>query len=43
LAKWEEKAEEGETWGRVNESLIGASSFSLDASSVGLVELRHRA
>jgi hypothetical protein len=34
--------EEGETWGRVAESLIRASGISLGASGVDLVRLRHR-
>ena len=33
---------EGETWGRVAESLIRASGISLGASGVGLVQARRR-
>jgi hypothetical protein len=40
--RWGEEAEEGETWGRVAESLIRASGISLGASGVVLVQLRHR-
>jgi hypothetical protein len=40
--KWGEEAEEGETWGRVTESLIRTSGISLGASGDGLVQLRHR-
>jgi hypothetical protein len=36
-----EEAEEGETWGRVAEPLIKASSLGIDASCVGFGLLRH--
>jgi hypothetical protein len=38
----EVEAEEGGTWGRVEESLIRASGIGLGASGAGLVQLRHR-
>jgi hypothetical protein len=40
--RWEEEAEEGGTWGRVAEFLIGTSGISHDTSGVGLVQQRHR-
>jgi hypothetical protein len=40
--KWEEKAEEGETWGRVAESHIKESGISPGTNGAGLIQLRHR-
>jgi hypothetical protein len=40
--RWEEEAEERDTWGRVAESLIRVRHFGLGTSGVGFGMLRHR-